>query len=329
MNNPSDHLLYALSAQGTLSWPTFKRIVGEILQDRLQSSGNGAVLRHRILGLLDSFSYCDSSFSARLGSIFVCPAEIVRIPIAGCSAILIGARSPRTVDHLLKIGDEFRTVKITIDSGETFSLLPSRIGFQGDDEGQLKAFAATAKIPFQREPPSWILTHFAGDLTAYLHSLKWAEGSDFNWQKWEFDPEYCQFKSALDPERPLRLIRYLSPVTNTFRYRVWKGKLFAEVDPDWARYAVLQSSGYSVLYYDRNSHYFAVPRTAWLPHLLQRVLGLCSGFEPLSFGASTQEASGKVWDLFQNVPMSIAETVSEKLGQKLSYCSLTGGHKHE
>jgi hypothetical protein len=329
MNNSSDHLLYALSAQRTLTWPTFKRIIGETLQDRVQAGANGTVARNRIRRLFDSFSYCDVHFGRSAGSIFVCPAAIIRIPMEGCSAILIGARSPRTIDHLSKVGAQFPELRVTVSSSTTSNLLPSRISLDAVDIDSLQAFSASAQIPLQPEPPSWALAQFAGDINLYLSSLSWSEGPDLNWPSREFNPEHCQFRSDRDPERPLRLVRYISPVTNTFRYRLWKGKHFAETDPDWGRYAVLQSSEFSVLYYDRINHLFAVPRTAWLPRVLQRALGLCSGLEPLIFGDPAQEATGKVWDLFRDVPLSIANCIADRLGQSLSYCCLAEGHTHD
>src|SRR5205807_1861258 len=62
MNSPSDHLLYVLSARTELNWSAFRKIVDEILQDRISSADNVPALRNRVLRLLDAFGFCDVSF---------------------------------------------------------------------------------------------------------------------------------------------------------------------------------------------------------------------------------------------------------------------------
>jgi hypothetical protein len=152
--------------------------------------------------------------------------------------------------------------------------------------------------------------------------LQWTDGPDLNWKSWHFDPEYSEFRAKIEPAMPLRLVRYLDPVKNISRYRLWKNSLYAEVDLDWGRYIVLRESGFNVLYYDPDQHRFAVPRNASLPRLLQRALGLSSGLMPLTYRLREGIGSRKAWDLFQLVPSQVAETVCKKVGQSLSTFSL-------
>jgi hypothetical protein len=323
MNSPSDHLLYVLSAKTEMNWSTFKKTVDEILQDSLSSTDNVRALRNRVLRLLDAFGFCDVSFEKTNGRVCICPATVVRLPIQGCSAIVIGSRSPATVEQLDCIRGRCSAITMTVDSSEDSSLLPSRIGIDCEDPTLLQEFADLAQIPLQSEPPSWTLSQFATDIRVYWNWLEWTDGPDLNWRSWEFNPEFCEFRERAGQEAPLRLIRYLSPITNTFRYRLWDGSRFANVDLDWGRYCVLERSGFDVLFYDPSTHRFAVPRNAYLPRVLQRALGLCSGMSPLVYGGGDATASGRALDLFQLVPRKIAECVSGKLGQSISYCSLS------
>jgi hypothetical protein len=214
MNNPSDHLLYVLSAKVELNWPAFKKTVDEILQDRIASAKHIPTLRNRVLRLLDAFGFCDVSFEKGNGSVYVCPSAIVRLPIQRCSAILIGSRSPATLDHLNRVKEKHPAVTITVNSGSDSSLLPSRIAIECEDPRLLQQFADSAQVPFQQEPTSWALAQVAADIDCYWRSLEWTDGPDLNWRSWEFNPEYCEFQDRSTEGGGLRLVRYLSPVTN-------------------------------------------------------------------------------------------------------------------
>jgi hypothetical protein len=322
MNECSEHLIYALSAHSEITWTSFKDCTDEILRENLYSGEKTPFLRHRLMRLLDAFGYCDVSFKKGSGTLYVCPASIIRLPVAGVSAILIGARSPSTIEDLARVNEKHQGVTISVEKNEERTLLPSRIKITAESEAELSNYAAALQVPLILIPPAWTLCQLAENIVQYRSSLTWVKGSDIGWHSWEFNPEFCEFRGRTKSERLFRLVRYLSPISNTYRHRLWMGDTFAETEPDWGRYCVLQESGFNVLYYDQANHLFAVPRSAYLPRILQRALGLCSGLPPLVYGGVDKPRDRMVLDLYQSVPKSIACCVSEKVGQSLSFCSL-------
>jgi len=223
-----------------------------------------------------------------------------------------------------KAGKAFDGITISEEAADDALLMPSRVTIRSSDLETLISFCGKVGLPMEIDPPCWKLASFCADIEAYIASLQWKEGIELNWKAWQFDPEYCEFKRDTSESARLRLMRYRDPVKNILRYRLWDGTRYADVDVDWGRYIILRESGFDVLYYDMTHHLLAVPRKAYLPRLLQRGLSLCSGLAPLKYRSSTT-LSGRdrnPLDLFQMVPSQIAEAVSNKLGQHLSYCKL-------
>jgi hypothetical protein len=321
--NAGDQLIYVLSARGELSWPVFKTIFDSLIQSSHAVMEDVPILRNRVLRLLDSFGYCDFTFRKGIGSIFVCPATLARFPLLECAGLLVGARAPSTLSTLEKIAKTLGDITISVDETDDALFIPSRVTVRSSDPETLNSFCHAAGLPIEIDPPCWKLASFSADVESYIASLQWAEGSELNWKAWQFDPEYCEFRSEKSNSTCLRLVRYLDPIKNTPRYRLWDGTRHADVDVDWGRYIVLRESGFNVLFYDPRQHLLAVPRNAYLPRLLQRSLGLCSGLMPVTYRSSMHsENDRKALDLFQWVPSKIAETVSQKLGQSLSHCHL-------
>jgi hypothetical protein len=322
VSNESDQLLYVLTAKREISWSAYKTVIDEIFRTSPIFRLDVASLRGRILRLFDAFGFCDMTFNEGAGRVFVCPATLVRLPLQSCSALLVGARGPTTFKDLSDAAIGKTELSVHIDKADESAFLPSRITIDSSDLEALARFSSSLKIPFESEPVCWKLSQFSADIESYESTLQWNDGPDLNWKNWHFDPEHVEFREKAEPALPLRLVRYLHPVKNISRYRLWKNSSYAEVDLDWGRYIVLRDSGFNVLYYDPHQHRFAVPRSASLPRLLQRALGLSSGLMPLTYRLREGIGSRKTWDLFQLVPPQVAETVCKKVGQSLATFSL-------
>jgi hypothetical protein len=322
VRNESDQLLYVLTAKGEVSWSAYKTVLDALFRASPAFRQDVSFSRNRILRLFNAFGFCDYTFHQGAGKLFVCPATLVRLPLQHCSALLVGARAPATFKELSDAASGNTDLSVHLEEADEQAFLPSRITIESADLGPLLRFSSNLKIPFEPEPACWKLSLLSADIGSYIGSLQWSEGPDLNWRSWRFDPEYAEFREQTEGDLALTLVRYLHPVKNIFRYRLWKDKSYAEVDIDWGRYIVLRESGFNVLFYDPRQHRFAVPRGASLPRLLQRALGLSSGLMPLTYRVRQDLDSRKAWDLFRLVPAQVAETVCRKLGQSLSICSL-------
>jgi hypothetical protein len=315
-----DQLAYVLSAKNELSWGLFKSVFDSLIKASQDTVEDVPILRYRILRLLDSLGHCDFLFDKGVGSIFVCPATVARLPLRECVGVLTGARSPGTLAALDKISRKLGDITISIEETDGTAFVPSRVTVRSHDIENLKFFCREAGLVIEAEPPCWKLATFSADIDTYTTSLKWVEGHELNWKSWQFEPEYCEFRSARSESGASRLMRYLDPVRNIFRYRLWRETRYANVDADWGRYIVLRESGFNVLFYDQMHHILAIPRNAYLPRLLQRAVGLCSGMMPFTYNVRSNDR--KAMDLFQSVPPKVAEIISHKVGQSLSYCRL-------
>lgn len=322
MSSAADQLLYVLTAKQEITWSVYKTLVDEIFRMSPTFRKDIATLRGRILRLFDALGFCDLTFHQALGRVFVCPATLVRLPLEGCSALLVGARGPNTFKDLSEAAGGESDLSLHLDDTDEDALLPSRITVECSQVEALVRLSDRLKLRFEPEPACWALSQFSADISSYESTLQWTDGPDLNWKSWHFDPEYVEFREKSEQAMHCRLVRYLDPVKNIPRYRLWKNSSYSEVDPDWGRYIVLRESGFNVLYYDPHQHRFAVPRSASLPRLLQRALGLSSGLMPMPYRLREGAGSRKTWDLFQLVPPKVAETVCKKVGQSLATFSL-------
>lgn len=322
MITTGDQLAYVLSAKREVTWPVFKTVFDSLIQSSQAIVEDVPILRSRVLRLLDAFSYCDFTFRKGSGSIFVCPATLARLPLHECVGLFVGARSPSTLATFEKIGKGLGDITISVEETDNDAFVPSRVTIRSRDPESLTSFCREADLANEVDPPCWKLAILSADIDSYIKSLQWAEGPELNWKSWYFDPEYCEFRVRSSDSGRFRLMRYLDPVKNTYRYRLWEGTRYSKVDLDWGRYIVLRESDFNVLFYDPRRHLFAVPRNANLPRLLQRALGLCSGLMPLKYRSHSGSEDRRALDLFQSVPSKIAEVVSDKLGQSLSLCRL-------
>jgi hypothetical protein len=324
VDSEADRLLYVMTAKRELGWSASKKVLDELYRTSRSFRRDVSFSRSRILRLMDAFGFCDFSFTEGQGRIFVCPVAFVRLPLKQCSALLVGARGPTTFTEISNAVKDSTNLSLHLDHPQGDGFLPVRMTVESADLETLARFSRSLQISFEPEPACWRVAMASGNIESYERSLKWSEGPDLNWKSWTFDPEYVEFRKQVKSEVAVRLVRYLDPVKNVPRYRLWKGKLYADIDVDWGRYIVLRDSGFNVLYYDPFRYCFAVPRNASLPRLLQRALGLSSGLAPMPYGLGSRQK----WDLFQMVPAQVADIICKKVAQDLSTFNLklTGDH---
>lgn len=325
--NPGDQLLYVISAKQRMSWSEFKSAADTLLFADMTGVADWPFTRHRILRMIECLGHCDITFGEHGGTIYAAPPVLVRLPTSGgVTAVLTGARSPESFEKLIRKQGKHSSLVVRREAqrGRFGMTIPARISLTGSMEADIVRFAKEVSLPFEETPPAWKFVHCGADLDSYLASLIWAEAPEINWRRKEFDPEYCRFRDSSSTGESLRLSRYLDPIRNIFRYRLWKQNTWANVDVDWGRYAVLREHGFDVLFYDREHHIMLIPSTAPLPRLLERALGLCSGLGPLFLSSGKQSSTTRTYDAFKVVPQSIAELICRRVGQELAYCNLEG-----
>ena len=157
----------------------------------------------------------------------------------------------------------------------------------------------------------------SASLEEYCRNLSWSAGEDLNWQREDFSVRSLRFQSAGETPPGTRLSRYQDPTTTIWRYRLWRDGQFAELEPDWGRYAILSACSMRNLQYDPVKRDVLVPLGTPLPALLARALGLCSGYAPRT-GRRSGEADPDLrisYEVFRDVPPSIFRLVADKAGQ--------------
>jgi hypothetical protein len=231
MSNELDQLLYVLTAKREISWSVYKTVLDELFRTSQTFHKDVTLLRSRILRLFDAFGFCDLTFDDGAGRVLVSPATLVRLPLQSFSALLVGARGPTTFKDLSVAANGNTELSVHLETDEN-AFIPSRITIASSGLEPLVRFSTNVKIPFEPEPACWKLSQFSADIESYESTLRWIDGPDLNWKSCHFDPEYVEFREKAEPALPLRLVRYLHPVKNVPRYRLWKNNSYAEVDLD-------------------------------------------------------------------------------------------------
>ncbi len=335
MSEISEKLLYIISAKKEVTWLSFKETFDYLynLQTgvREENTDKDGIKnkRFQVIRALDSLGHCDFNFSddSSKSKAYAAPPLLVRLPSAGFpQAILAGARSPATIKQLSDACHSVGT-HINIEIKEQASelvLIPKRVAVQAEDVRELEAIASSLSIPFIETPSAWSLLHFAASIDDYLATLKWSNDPELNWKRETFEPNSLQFKPPKETETNIRLSRYTNPSRNTKIYYLWQDGRCTQIDLDWGRYAIFKELRLNVLIYDKRRFTMAVPASAKLPRLLERVLTLCSGYTAAKYEKKLPSTSPPIqeFNLFTAVPPQIAEMTAAKLGQTLLQESL-------
>lgn len=318
-----DILLYSLSAWRETSWATFKRCFDEVHRRHVVTSNReeqeaAFYYRWRALRLLSSLGHVDVRFEAQGINISVAPPALAVLPGFGIRrAVLCGARSPSTVVNLRKAA---RAEGVATAAQPQISLspyAPARVEVKADSDERLRATAKRMGIPYLHQPPARIMAHVSVSLDEYCQDLSWSEDEDLNWQREDFNVRSLRFQADGETPPGTRLSRYQDPATTIWRYRLWRDGQFAELEPDWARYAILSACSIRNLHYDPAKREVLVPLATPLPALLARALGLCSGYAPRAGQRSVEAGPGIriPCEVFKDVPPSIFRMVALKAGQ--------------
>ena len=323
MYDCGDILLFSLSAWRETTWTTFKKCFDEVHRRHVVTSTReeqepAVYYRWRALRLLSSLGHVDVKFEAQGISVFVAPPALAILPGFGIRrAVLCGARSPRTLADLRRAAGA-EGAAITAQSQTSLSpYAPARVEVKADSNERICATAGRMGIPYLDQPPARSMAHVSASLEEYCRNLSWSAGEDLNWQREDFSVRSLRFQSAGETPPGTRLSRYQDPATTIWRYRLWRDGQFAELEPDWGRYAILSACSMRNLQYDPVKRDVLVPLGTPLPALLARALGLCSGYAPRT-GRRSGEADPDLrisYEVFRDVPPSIFRLVADKAGQ--------------
>jgi hypothetical protein len=163
------------------------------------------------------------------------------------------------------------------------------------------------------------LINFTGNIDEYFSSA--LEVPSQNWEKRFFSPLHLKFlKKEIIQSHTCLLEEYTAHYSHKKLYRLVLGDIGYKVTVDWGRYLILKELGRQVLLYDWEKRLLAIPKFVPLPRLLARATILCSGSTAVQFITQQNIASipvGCLMDQYEEVPIYVAKTIAEKLGQKL------------
>ena len=319
MYDVGDILLFALSARRQTGWGTFKRYFDEAYRRSTPirqgvSTNNLASHRNLVLRALSCLGHIDWHSDTGKPAIVVAPPTIASLPtLLSYRAILCGARSPETVGDLQCAADGNR-VRVIVNSQTGISpYAPTQVEIQGESISAIQGIADRIGIRYLEVPPARLLGHGSVSLVEYTRGLVWSNDRELNWPCQDFEANRVGFRGRTEPPPMRRLTRYQNPVTSAWQFRLWRDRESAEVDLDWARYAVASESSLDYLQYIRDRRSALVPLGAPLPQLLARAFGLCSGRWP----ALVENPNGRSFKHcfeFSDIPPSVFSTVAQKLG---------------
>ena len=321
MYSSGDILLFALSYKRKVSWPGFKRWFEEVhqrevMEDRPGANEPAASVRWQTLRTLSCLGHIDLHFSQGEIQIVVAPPVLAALPRRGIArAVLCGARSPATIETLRESATVVGVDAVAGFPRDPNPYLPARVELLAKDPAHIHNVAAGMNLLYVDVPSARSLARVAASLQDYRLKLAWSEEAELNWRREDFDTGRLQFRPNVGETAQIRLSRYQNPATSIWHYRLWQNGEWAEVDPDWGRYAILALSSRNVLQYDPSSRRVRVPYGAPLPTLFARSFGLCSGHCSIQLEQVSPHRLQRYYE-FQDVPPSVFNSVATKLRQR-------------
>ena len=319
MYDLGDILLFALSARRQVRWGTFKRYFDEVYRRSTvtrqgEADQSAALHRSRVLRGLGCLGHIDWRSETGELEIVVAPPTLASLPVLmSCRAILCGARSPSTVEELIRAAQGSGVEVVVNSQTGTNAYAPARVELHAENTPAIQGVADSIGLRYMEVPPARVLAQGSASLAEYTKGLTWSSERELNWPRQDFHEERCGFRGVREPSSSCRLSQYQNPITSAWHYRLWQDGQSAEIDLDWGRYAIARESSLSYLRYIRERRSALVPLGAPLPPLLARAFGLSSGRWP-ALVENPDAGSFKRCYEFSDVPPSVFNSVAQKLG---------------
>jgi hypothetical protein len=311
-----DHLIFFLCARGgESSWAAAQRCIREL--NPPQENQEATRSNFDALRALDMLGHCDVFGSGAKSIVRVTRPALARLPdLSVARAVLTGARSGGTVQEIQNICKTLGGGVRCVTNETRFGCnIANRIVLEADIADGLQQAAVALKIPLTSNPAAWDLVCVSKSVEDIEQTLVWQEGYPVPGDAEYFSPDTLRFEEVYDVG--LRVARWKDATTGRSVYALRKDKSVAPLEnSEWARHIELAASGASTLRYDATKKVFALRAIAPPPRLIARALCLCSG-RPPSLLMVRQGNADIRWLRFADVPVPIAEKVSERLGQAL------------
>lgn len=308
-----DLLLYSVSARREVNWQSFCETFDEVYLRQAGAQREGESIRYRrraAVSTLDSLAHVDFDGSSDGARVYAAPAVLAALPTAGLArAILCGARSPSAAEQVSRVAHQLSARLALRPASSPYATAVVEV--EATSRASLDGLARELNVAYAYPPPAISIMAASGSLDEYLAGLQWTRERELDWPRIDFDVVSCEFRGG-ETKGPLRLTRYVDPLRQVPRFRLWRGDEGAEVDPRWARYATMRSAGTVGISYDHQRGTVRVPRSCPLPRLLSRALVLCSGAP-----AETVRLEGGpigMFDLYRGVPPDLFAALRAKLG---------------
>lgn len=319
MAQEGDLLLFALTKWRSMTWSQFRRSVDSLYKREAHDEDGPAVpiVRWSALRQLDALAHIDF-FDEPLRAV-TCQPTLARLPRAGLpTAVLCGSRAPQTVDEIRTATKSHPSARVASQRQVGVAWQPPTvISISAGSVETLNAIADGLGIPCPAGFPAFNIAQMMASVSDYVASREWRTGSPPNWVQASFDPECARWRSRIDADHVLRLVRYTHPATRQDQFWLWRSEWeYAYVDPDWGRYAVLANVGNRVLTRDSATGDVTHSGGAPLPTLAARALALCSGLAPTEEHLSLGTPGLQWFRRYPRVPHEIFDLIAHKLGQE-------------
>jgi hypothetical protein len=303
----TDALLFWLSARREGSWRQFKAAAEELNDagDAASETEAGLQVHQRMRFDFDCLAHVEFFARDCETGWRVAPPTLAAHSHGGrARAILCGARSTELVERVVQDGQACGC-EVRIEPGE-----PAVISLISADTAPLATTARRARVLFQADAPSAILSHLAPYVPApNAATATLPEGR--GWRIREFDSTALAWQTVdRTRARTAHTALLEFQLYDRWHYFIRRAGQVIELPRAEALYVFLRRRR-GLLRYDPTTAILSVPAACRPPRLLERSLVLCSGRPAVFVGAT-----GRLH--YVDVPPDIARLSATLLGQALS-----------
>jgi hypothetical protein len=315
-----------LSAKGILTteefFSSFEYYFSKKVSPEFQNNQfNLTRIKKTSLQFYDYTGYLDYDYET--SKIIVNPPQLIFIPSnKGRKVLLIGARDSYLAESLLNTAFN---LGLQVDIKKQFPanewlLLPDVITIKsyGDNnngfgENSILQLARQLRIKFSNDYfPQYAFQEFSVNIYDYEHSLEETDPEDYGWARKVFNSDNLRYEinETKEINREFSLVEYK---LNEYKYynKLWKNGLCFKIDKNWGRYIALKHYNKNVILFDGQRKRVAIPLEMPLPRLFAESLMLFSGFAP-----DLLKVEERYYNVYENIPGLITETIFKKLGQQ-------------